>query len=110
MGRARLAGGDRGGGRGRSQRSRRGAAGITSSRHVPERRCIGCGRRAPKPQLRRLALEGDRVVADPDGTRPGRGAYVCGAECAATALQRRALGRAFRRSVPIPVDLVESVR
>lgn len=55
-------------------------------------------------------LEGDTVVADPTATRPGRGAYVCGPECAATAVSRRALGRAFRRPVPNPVNLVESVR
>jgi predicted RNA-binding protein YlxR (DUF448 family) len=65
---------------------------------------------APKAQLRRLAATGDRVVADPAATMPGRGAYVCGPECAENALRRRALGRAFRRSVSVPEDLVESIR
>jgi predicted RNA-binding protein YlxR (DUF448 family) len=63
--------------------------------------------------LRRLALEGDRVVADAGARLPGRGAYVCDAGCLQTALTRRALARAFRRSVdlgPSQADLLESVR
>jgi predicted RNA-binding protein YlxR (DUF448 family) len=63
----------------------------------------------PKSELRRLAVAGDRVVADPDGSLAGRGAYVCDAECARRALQRRALARAFRRPVPTAPDLVESL-
>jgi predicted RNA-binding protein YlxR (DUF448 family) len=59
--------------------------------------------------LRRLALRGDRVVADPARVLPGRGAYVCDAACARTAIERRALHRAFRRAVSVDPDLVESV-
>jgi hypothetical protein len=66
---------------------------------------------APKAELRRLAISGDdRVVADPATTMPGRGAYVCGPACVDEAVRRRALGRAFRRSVSVPSDLVESIR
>jgi predicted RNA-binding protein YlxR (DUF448 family) len=54
-------------------------------------------------------LDGDRVVADPARTRPGRGAYVCNAACAEQALQRRSLPRAFRRAVHTPEDFVESI-
>jgi predicted RNA-binding protein YlxR (DUF448 family) len=70
---------------------------------------------APKGALRRLALDdpvraaGARVVADPAGTRPGRGAYVCGAACARRAVARRALPRAFRRAVTVDEHLVESM-
>jgi predicted RNA-binding protein YlxR (DUF448 family) len=70
---------------------------------------VACGRRAPKAALRRLALAGDRVVADGRGTRPGRGAYVCDAACARAAVDHRALARAFRRPVSVPDDLVESI-
>jgi predicted RNA-binding protein YlxR (DUF448 family) len=63
----------------------------------------------PKPELRRLAIAGDHVVADRQGTLPGRGAYVCDADCAQRALQRRALARAFRRAVPTSPNLVESL-
>jgi predicted RNA-binding protein YlxR (DUF448 family) len=63
---------------------------------------------APKPELARLALDDGRVVADPAATRPGRGAYVCGPDCLARAVRRRGLNRAFRTSVSVPSDLVES--
>jgi uncharacterized protein len=76
---------------------------------APERRCIACGRRAPKAALHRLALSGDRVVADPTATLPGRGAYVCDAACARVAIERRAFARAFRRAVSVGDDLVESI-
>jgi predicted RNA-binding protein YlxR (DUF448 family) len=70
---------------------------------------VACGRRAPKAALRRLALRGDRVVCDPDGSLPGRGAYVCDADCARAAIERRAFARAFRHAVFVDNDLVESV-
>jgi predicted RNA-binding protein YlxR (DUF448 family) len=70
---------------------------------------VACGRRAPKAALFRLALVGDRVVADLTMTTPGRGAYVCDAACARAAIDRRALHRAFRRAVSVGDDLVESI-
>jgi predicted RNA-binding protein YlxR (DUF448 family) len=73
------------------------------------RRCVACGRRAPKSTLRRLAVVGDQVVADRATTLPGRGAYVCDATCARAAIERRALPRAFRRAVSVGDDLVESI-
>jgi predicted RNA-binding protein YlxR (DUF448 family) len=57
----------------------------------------------------RLVLDGDRVVADPGRSRPGRGAYVCNAACAAQAVNSRSLPRAFRRAVHTPEDFVESI-
>jgi len=70
---------------------------------------VGCGRIAPKAELRRLAVSGDRVVRDAAAALPGRGAYVCDVGCAEAALRRRALPRAFRRAVVIPTDLLESI-
>jgi uncharacterized protein len=70
---------------------------------------VACGRRAPKAALLRMAVLGDRVVVDPRGLLPGRGAYVCDASCAQTAVERRAFARAFRRAVSVDHDLVESV-
>ena len=70
---------------------------------------MACGRRAPKAALLRMAVSADRVVADPGGSLPGRGAYVCDAACAQTAVERRAFARAFRRAVSVDHDLVESV-
>jgi uncharacterized protein len=70
---------------------------------------VACGRRAPQAALLRLAVRDDRVVADPTRGLPGRGAYVCDADCARAAIDRRALNRAFRRAVSVDHDLVESV-
>jgi predicted RNA-binding protein YlxR (DUF448 family) len=70
---------------------------------------VACGRRAPKATLLRLAVRADRVIADPDGSLPGRGAYVCDTHCARAAIERRAFGRAFRRAVSVDHDLVESM-
>ncbi|WP_353866800.1 DUF448 domain-containing protein [Svornostia abyssi] len=66
---------------------------------VPERRCIGCGERAPKRALRRLAIVDDQVVVDEDQRLPGRGAYVHDDACMTVATDRRAFSRAFRRQV-----------
>jgi predicted RNA-binding protein YlxR (DUF448 family) len=62
----------------------------------------------PKEALVRLAAVDGRVVVDGDGTLPGRGAYLCSADCAALAVRRRAFGRAFRRAVSVDPNLVES--
>lgn len=75
----------------------------------PQRRCVGCGAVRAKPDLLRLALDGRTVVADPAARLPGRGAYVCGAACLERAVHRRALARAFRRTVSAPPELVESI-
>jgi predicted RNA-binding protein YlxR (DUF448 family) len=63
----------------------------------------------PKRQLLRLALDGQTVVADTAARLPGRGAYVCDAACLGRAQQRHALAKAFRRSVSVDHELVESV-
>ncbi|HEV2975723.1 MAG TPA: YlxR family protein [Solirubrobacteraceae bacterium] len=98
---------------------------------MPRRRCVGCGRIAPKSELLRIAgvADGDgrraRAVIDARARMPGRGAYLCrGAahrgepprpdeQCLARALERRAVARALRRPVagdlvPGDVKLVES--
>ena len=68
---------------------------------------MGCGTVRPKPELLRLAAEQDRVLADPEARRPGRGAYVCGRDCAREAVRRRAFGRAFRRNVSVDRSLLD---
>jgi predicted RNA-binding protein YlxR (DUF448 family) len=94
----------------------------------PRRRCVGCGRIAPKSELLRIAaVETDgaapaHAVLDLAKRMPGRGAYLChGAsaaqpsqECLAQATRRGAVARALRRSIPggLALDgakLVESV-
>jgi predicted RNA-binding protein YlxR (DUF448 family) len=90
---------------------------------VPLRRCVGCGRIAPKSELIRIAA-GDagygrtrRALCDPLATMPGRGAYLCrggaagrpAAECLAVAMRRGGIARALRCAVTVPPELVESI-
>jgi uncharacterized protein len=66
-------------------------------RSAPERTCIGCGTKSEKGSLVRLVLDASGgVTVDREGTRPGRGAWLCGKGCLRAALKRKALGRAFR--------------
>ena len=81
---------------------------------MPRRRCVGCGRIAPKRELIRVVAgreEGDggkRAVLDPAARLPGRGAYLCrgravdepSAPCLTRATRRNALARAL--SLPAP--------
>jgi predicted RNA-binding protein YlxR (DUF448 family) len=90
---------------------------------VPRRRCVGCGRIAPKSELLRLAVDPDaerpprRVLIDPAAKLPGRGAYLCrGREpaladpaCLERATRRGGIARALRSPVTLERKLVESV-
>ena len=76
-------------------------SGPGRGRHVPERRCLACGRRAAKGELARFVAvrDGDtaRLVRDDRGARGGRGLYVCrGQECFDRAVTRNAFARAAR--------------
>ncbi|HTA04947.1 MAG TPA: YlxR family protein [Solirubrobacteraceae bacterium] len=96
--------------------------------HVPRRRCVGCGRIAPKSELLRVAAappsssERAHAVADPLARMPGRGAYLCrdaggarpAGDCLAQAERRGGIARALRRAIPgglvlNDAKLVESV-
>jgi predicted RNA-binding protein YlxR (DUF448 family) len=70
---------------------------------------VGCGTSADKSDLRRVVLVGGRVEADPAQRRPGRGAYVCGRECAELAVKRSGFQRSFRCAVFVDRDLVDSL-
>jgi len=69
--------------------------------HIPERRCLGCGARAPKRSLRRFVAlpgpDGHDLVRDLTGRHVGRGLYVCANRaCFDRALARRAFHRGAR--------------
>ena len=72
---------------------------MTRSRHIPVRRCVGCGRSRPKPDLVRIIVDGDRgAVVDVESRLGGRGAYLCrDAACLERAMARNSLARALRR-------------
>jgi uncharacterized protein len=90
--------------------------------HVPRRRCVGCGRVAPKSELMRLVAVRDNrgaaiAVHDEHGTMPGRGAYLCreqrgsraARECLEQAQRRNAIGRGLRCSVAVSPEGLESI-
>ncbi|MEW6582916.1 MAG: YlxR family protein [Actinomycetota bacterium] len=81
--------------------SRPAGAGGGRARHVPERRCVGCGTRAPKGALARFAVvrggDGAVLVRDDRAVAGGRGVYVCRREeCFQRAVKRNAFARGAR--------------
>ena len=77
--------------------------------HVPQRRCVACGRRGPQGDFIRLKLDQAgvpaRVVVDDGRARSGRGAYLCRRRvCLDQAVRRKVFARAFRRAVEVDVE------
>jgi hypothetical protein len=64
----------------------------------PERTCVGCRARDGKAALLRVVKTPDGTLrVDPEGTAPGRGAYLHpDPGCVAAAMERSALLRALR--------------
>ena len=63
----------------------------------PERSCVGCRERAAKTELVRVARTPAGVRVDPNGSAPGRGAYVHrDPACVAAALRKGAFASALR--------------
>lgn len=86
---------------------------------MPRRRCVGCGRIAPKAELLRLAVAREdgarparRAVLDVSATLPGRGAYLCRLadraipeeRCLQLAVRRDSIARTLRRSVTLDLE------
>lgn len=67
-------------------------------RHIPQRSCVVCRRKRPKPDLTRFVRDaGGRLRPDPAGRAPGRGAYLCqDPACWAAAAEGDGLARALR--------------
>jgi predicted RNA-binding protein YlxR (DUF448 family)/ribosomal protein L30E len=68
---------------------------------LPARTCIGCRQGRAKAQLIRVVRDPTgRLIVDPQGKLPGRGAYICPQRaCAAQALKGTRLREAFRQEV-----------
>jgi predicted RNA-binding protein YlxR (DUF448 family) len=81
-----------------------------TKRAEPVRTCVGCRSRAAKSDLLRIvvaeqsaAVDGSaaRLVPDPRGEMPGRGAHLHpDPDCLASAERRRVFGRALRLDRP----------
>jgi len=84
-------------------------------RHVPERRCILTGERAPRGLLIRLALGPDgQVHADVRARAPGRGAWIGVTrpeleQAIAKGRLKGALARAFKGPVQVADDLAAAI-
>ena len=73
-----------------------------SSRHLPQRTCIGCRGVKPKRELVRVVRDdSERARVDLSGRAPGRGVYICREKsCWQNALKGQRLDRALRMTLP----------
>ena len=71
---------------------------MSGGKHIPLRKCVGCGQMMPKTELMRVIRTPEGAIeADFTGRKNGRGAYLCNdPACLERALRRRSLQRAFR--------------
>ncbi len=76
---------------------------------IPQRQCVGCRVKKPKPELIRVVRAPDGAISlDARGKAAGRGAYLCpSATCLKKAQKNRALERVF--DVPIPAEIYEQL-
>ena len=76
-------------------------------RSIPQRQCVGCREKKPKPELIRVVRAPDGGISlDARGKAAGRGAYLCpSAACLAKARKAKRLERTFE--VPIPDGIYE---
>lgn len=71
------------------------------------RTCVGCRARSAKTDLLRVVVVEGRLVPDPRGRLPGRGASVHpDPRCLDLAERRRAFSRAFRLAGPLDASML----
>ena len=71
-------------------------------RKIPERQCMGCNEKKPKPDLLRVVRAPDGSVSlDFTGKKSGRGAYICrDVRCLQKAVKTRRLSRSLECEIP----------
>ena len=76
---------------------------------IPQRQCVGCRVKKPKPELIRVVRAPDGAISlDARGKAAGRGAYLCPSPaCLKKTQKNRALERAV--AVPIPAEIYEQL-
>ncbi|MBQ8357558.1 MAG: YlxR family protein [Clostridia bacterium] len=69
---------------------------------IPERQCLGCGERRPKPELLRVVRDpAGNVSLDFTGKKSGRGAYICkNVACLRQARRKKSLARNLECEIP----------
>lgn len=78
-------------------------------RKMPERKCVGCSKQAPKKELIRVVREPDgNVCLDFTGKKSGRGAYICrSTSCLKKAVKSKRLERNL--AVDIPEEIYKAL-
>ncbi len=71
-------------------------------RKIPERQCMGCNEKKPKPELLRVVRDPEgNVSLDFTGKKSGRGAYICrSVACLKKARKTGRLGRVLECEIP----------
>ncbi len=69
---------------------------------IPERKCLGCGKSMPKPELARVVRAPDGTVSlDLIGKKPGRGAYICkSVDCLKKCRKQKRIERSLEVEIP----------
>lgn len=69
------------------------------NKHIPFRKCIGCGISKPKENLIRISCIGGNLILNLSGKENGRGVYICKDDtCIERAFKNKGLARSLRRS------------
>jgi predicted RNA-binding protein YlxR (DUF448 family) len=71
------------------------------TRPLPQRTCVACGRVSAKREFVRIVRTTEnRVLPDPTGKKPGRGAYLCQQpSCWEQAIKKGRLERSLKVSI-----------
>ncbi len=71
---------------------------------------MGCGATRPKRELIRFVFGSSGLEPDPEGRRPGRGAYLCReGRCGRTAIERGGFARALKAQVRITRETLDFI-
>ena len=73
-----------------------------STKKVPQRQCIGCGKmKSKKEMIRILKTPEGEFTLDATGRKNGRGAYLCPSEeCFRNAVKGKGKERSFKMAIP----------
>ena len=74
---------------------------MSSGKHIPLRKCVGCQEMKPKAELMRVIRTPEGTIElDLSGRKNGRGAYLCrDAQCLSMAEKNKGLQRSLKCAV-----------
>ena len=86
---------------------------VMKQKKIPERKCLGCGKSAPKKDLLRVVRSPEGEVSlDFTGKKSGRGAYICPlAACLKKAVKSKRLSSNLSCEIPdeVLVQLAQEI-